>query len=456
MASPVDEKYLQTLSGEMHGPFSPAIWLDLLPLGSINAAGKDTVGGFAADKYNVNGQVAGQSITGTILFEPLADALVQAELHVPVALLSDPGKPQQGELKIMLNAQKADIPLVSLPGASENKAGASPTLAPASSSSSSSKPTIANTYAVQTILPAAGGNKGGGPGSAMLVLPGQVWTGSMFSGLQQWDPQTGKVVKTYPEVTSKIFYDMNFDGKNLWVLTNDKFLDTFPDTLYVISLPEGDIVKKFEIKSNKLLTQIGSSPGKMWVASTIYDTETLLANPVSKGLPDEAHYAFNGEQWMWITGTNCHMCGHDLWLYDANNLPDHKDSQNSGTIDDGVLGSRMVLADGKIWLIVRPNGEPTYILDAYDIHKSDQPVLQVDLTKEFKDTGSQSSDVFITTDNHVGWLSMVGKLYYFDLKTGQMLGSLPIGEHIMGMGFDGQSLWVLSNDDGLIQVSLPW
>jgi hypothetical protein len=329
------------------------------------------------------------------------------------------------------------------------------TLSP-SSATQPSVPTIANTYAVQTILPAAGGNKGGGPGSAMLVLPGQVWTGSMFGGLQQWDPQTGKVVKTFPEVASKIFFDMKFDGKNLWVLTNDKFLDTFPDTLYVISLPEGDIEKKFELKSNKLLTQIGSSPGKMWVASTIYDTGTLQADPVSKGLPDEAHFAFDGEQWMWITGTNCDMCGHDLWLYDANNLPDHKDKQNSGTPNDGVLGSPMVLADGKIWLVVRPNGDPIYILDAYDIHKSDQPVLQVDLTKEFKETDSQSSDVYITTDNHVGWLSIVGKLYYFDLKTGQMLGSLPIGEHVMGMGFDGQSLWVLSNEDGLIQISLPW
>jgi hypothetical protein len=100
---------------------------------------------------------------------------------------------------------------------------------------------------------------------------------------------------------------------------------------------------------------------------------------------------------------------------------------NSGIPYDGVLGSPMVLADGKMWLVVRPNGDPTYILDAYDIHKSDQPVLQVDLTKEFKDTDSQSSDVYLAMDNHVGWLSMVGKLYYFDLKTGQILGSLPIG-----------------------------
>jgi outer membrane protein assembly factor BamB len=116
----------------------------------------------------------------------------------------------------------------------------------------------------------------------------------------------------------------------------------------------------------------------------------------------------------------------------------------------------MVLAGGKMWLVVRPNGDPIYILDAYDIHKTDQPVLQIDLTKEFKNTGSQSSTVYITTDTHVVWLSIEGKLYYFDLNTGQMLGSLSIGKHVMGMGFDGKSLWVLSNEDGLIQVSIPW
>lgn len=117
MTTPIDENYIQSLARELHGPDGSAIWLDILPLGSINAAGKDTVGGFAADKYAVNGQVRGQSITGAIWFEPQVDALIQAELHVPAVLLSDPGKPQQGELKITLNAQKADVTPVTLPEA---------------------------------------------------------------------------------------------------------------------------------------------------------------------------------------------------------------------------------------------------------------------------------------------------------------------------------------------------
>lgn len=127
MDTPSQEDYAQILTQEMHGPDGPALWLNILPLGSIHLAGKDNVGGFAADKYTVNGQVGGQSISGTIWFEPQADALVQAELTVPAVLLSDPDNPQQGELKITLNAQKADVPSVALPSPPTSVAGGTAT-----------------------------------------------------------------------------------------------------------------------------------------------------------------------------------------------------------------------------------------------------------------------------------------------------------------------------------------
>ena len=400
----------------------------------------------------------------SVLSCQLSSQLTSPTESLPVPETNTPGNPVNSTPQNLIATQTEINPTVqaTLTGTPVEAptlapiAGLTPTLVPSITATIPSQPVIANTYLVQTILPPAGGNKGGGPFSAMLVLPGQVWTGTMFGGLQQWDPQTGKVIKVLSNVMSKGFYDMKFDGKNLWVLTIDKLVGANPDTLYVISLPGGDIVKKFDLEKTRYLTQIGYSPGKVWVGSTIYDTDTLQPDPVSSGLPFEAHYAYDGEQRMWITGVHCEGCGHDLWLYDANNLPNHKDKENSGTSNDGVLDSPMVLAGGKMWLVVRPNGDPIYILDAYDIHKTDQPVLQINLTKEFKNTGSQSSQVYITTDNHVVWLSIVGKLYYFDLNTGQMLGSLSIGKQVMGMGFDGKSLWVLSNVDGLIQVSIPW
>jgi len=112
-----DNNYPQTLAQELHGMDGPSLWLDILPDGSIQPAGQDTVGGFAVDKYVVNGKVEGQVISGTLWEEPQSDALIQVELHVPGALLSAPDQPQPGELMIMLKAQKADVPLVVLPPA---------------------------------------------------------------------------------------------------------------------------------------------------------------------------------------------------------------------------------------------------------------------------------------------------------------------------------------------------
>jgi hypothetical protein len=117
MSTPVDDAYPQTLAQELHGMDGPALWLNLLPDGSIQPAGQDTVGGFAVDKYTVYGKVENQVISGTLWEEPQSDALVQAELHVPGALMSPPDQPQPGELKILIKAQKADVPLVVLPPA---------------------------------------------------------------------------------------------------------------------------------------------------------------------------------------------------------------------------------------------------------------------------------------------------------------------------------------------------
>ncbi len=57
-----------------------------------------------------------------------------------------------------------------------------------------------------------------------------------------------------------------------------------------------------------------------------------------------------------------------------------------------------------------------------------------------------------------GWfgLSVEGTLYYFDSKIGQKIGELKVGEYVDSIGFDETSLWVLSSDAGLLQISLPW
>ena len=117
MSKPIDPDYLQTLSEALHGPDGVGEWLDILPDGSLTSVGQETVGGFATDKYTVNGSVDGQVITGSLWYEPQSDSLVQAELHVPAAIYDVTNKSPTGELKINLDTQKADVPLVTLPSA---------------------------------------------------------------------------------------------------------------------------------------------------------------------------------------------------------------------------------------------------------------------------------------------------------------------------------------------------
>jgi hypothetical protein len=158
---------------------------------------------------------------------------------------------------------------------------------------------ILNTYAVQTLYP---GNWGGGSGAAMLALPGQVWVGSMFGGLQQWDSRTGTVARTFPEVTAKFFYDIQFDGKNLWVLASQEVGADEPDSLYVIQPADGKIVTKIDAPEGQDSEQLGISPGKVWYGSTLFDTSTFEATEIEAGLPGEPHFAYDGQGWMWITG----------------------------------------------------------------------------------------------------------------------------------------------------------
>jgi len=108
MMEPVADDYKNKLSNLLHGPDGPGLWLDILPAGSLKPAGQETVGGFTADKYTVNGSVNNQTITGSLWYA--SHALVRVELHVPAALFE-----AQGELTITLEVQSTAVPPVLLP-----------------------------------------------------------------------------------------------------------------------------------------------------------------------------------------------------------------------------------------------------------------------------------------------------------------------------------------------------
>jgi hypothetical protein len=114
-SNPVDPDYIPVLKSQMHGLDGFTTWLDILPTGSLQAAGNETLGGFSIDKYTVLGKVEGQQVTGSLGYDSQTHSLVMAELHIPAVLNSDPANPESGEYLITLVAEKADIPPVTLP-----------------------------------------------------------------------------------------------------------------------------------------------------------------------------------------------------------------------------------------------------------------------------------------------------------------------------------------------------
>jgi hypothetical protein len=115
VTNPVDSDYAPVLKSQMHGLEGFTTWLDILPTGSLQAAGNETLGGFSTDKYTVIGMVDGQQITGMLWYDPQTHSLVKADLHIPAILNSDPANPESGEFLITLVAEKAEIQPVTLP-----------------------------------------------------------------------------------------------------------------------------------------------------------------------------------------------------------------------------------------------------------------------------------------------------------------------------------------------------
>jgi hypothetical protein len=105
------------LRGFLYDATGPGLWLALLPDGSLQAAGSETTGGFAATKYTVNGSVEEGTIAGTIWLEQGTETLVGADLAVSESLFYPPNTGRTGTVAIRLTVEKADVPAVVVPTA---------------------------------------------------------------------------------------------------------------------------------------------------------------------------------------------------------------------------------------------------------------------------------------------------------------------------------------------------
>ena len=448
MIKPVNEDFKQSLLLWLHGSDGPALWLEILPPGSIQKAGNETVGGFKAVKYLVKGMVENQNISGTLWEEPETDALVQAELHVPGALLSTPDHPQSGELKITLTAQKADIAPITLPAAPSGAGGATP------AASNSNAPAISNIYPLTHLAFFS---------SRIAITPGKVWVGSLLGTVDAYDAQTGATLQSislFPGsggMTPFPVQDLLYDGQNLWALAISK-MGVQADRLFVISPADGKILQQFDTSQwqNHDDARLGFSPGLVWTESHVIDTKTFEAKHVAH--PDSPIYRYDGSGWMWIMGTFCEGCGYDIWLFNTANLPEEKYGPKAVELTTAMttVGDRMWVATEKT------NGNIT------------TPILQVYAADGEKTSGDtqplqtlppvDDHPLSLLYDRHALWLLAGGKnqgaLFQLDPQSGATVNRLDIPASVKGdvpadIAFDGHNLWVLTVKQ-LVRISLPW
>ncbi|HMD89314.1 MAG TPA: hypothetical protein VKF38_09145 [Anaerolineaceae bacterium] len=476
VSNPVDNNSLQTLSMELHGMDSPALWLNMLPDGSIQPAGTETVGGFAADKYTVNGKVDNQTISGSLWEEPQSDALLQAELHIPGALLSDPSQPQTGELKIELKAQKANVQPLTLPAAPAGTAqpqSATQTGPAAALPTRPSQPAVVAHYCIRQDCSGyqypgdmLSGMMGGLNG-VLLVLPGQLWTAATPGGIQEWDAHDGHLLNSIAaDYEQGNFTDIQYDGKLIWA--SIKYSTSATESyrvFYIVDPSQARLIKKISFKygeSDEAAESIGISPGKVWLEHQWIDTDSFQINDAKHYFACDGHYAYDGQGSMWVTGQadpsfDCNA----MYVWNAADPAGQPLPSDPGA-DYG--DSPLLLAGSKMWMIghsavkTKSGWTHPWVLTAYNITNPVKPVLQVDISQHMPET---IGNLHMAADNKVIWVAAesgdkLGNIDYYDQADGHYMGSLQVGQLIGGLGFDGSSLWVMDNVHGLEQIALPW
>lgn len=446
MTTPVAEDYIVVLSNLLHGPNGPGLWLDILPAGSLQSAGRETVGGFAADKYTVNGTVHGQKITGSLWYE--SHALVQVELHIPAALL-DPTKPAaQGERKITLEAQKASVPPVILPtppaGTGGPTAGPQPT--PGAANSPPTTLSVSDRYPLPHISFF---------GNGLITTPGKVWVGTVNGMVDVLDAQSGQVLQSIAlfdgsgGLTQQRVFDLKFDGQHVWALA--AFKEEYkPDTLIVIDEASGTVLRQFDASEweGELDQKLGFSPGRIWASHQWLDTRTFEVQ--YDVVPWGDSYAYDGKGWMWITGNSyVSDCNPVLSVVNADDPSQHYAAWSRDLNGDACTMPITLIGD-RIWVAMSvPAGNRTYsrALWAYPADGSKmtkethQPLIMV--------PSPDDDPIALIGDQDGLWmLAGNGYLYQFDPQTGALLNSLDLvgadqNTFAANIALDDHDLWVL-------------
>lgn len=449
MTTPVSEDYIVVLSNLLHGQNGPGFWLDILPDGSLQSAGHETVGGFEADKYIVNGTVHGQKITGSLWYE--SHTLVRVELHIPAALL-DPNKPAvQGERKITLEAQKASVPPVVLPTPKPGIGGATDEPQPTPNAAVNSKTTlsVSDRYPLPHIAIW---------GSGLITTPGKVWVGSANGMVDVFEAKSGQVLQSialFPGsggMTQQRIFDLKFDGQHVWALASSKKEDK-PDTLFVIDEASGTVIKQFDASQWKgeLDQKLGFSPGKIWASTQSIDTQTFEVK--NDAVPWGDGYAYDGKGWMWIAG-NWYVsdCNPVLSVVNANDPSQHYAAWSTELKGD-ACGMPITLIGDRMWIAMSvPAGTSTYTTALWAYPADGSKMNKETHTPLVMVPSPDDQPIALIGDQDGLWMLAGGEkwgyLYLFAPQTGALLNSLDLvgadkNTLTANITLDDHDLWVL-------------
>jgi hypothetical protein len=331
-------------------------------------------------------------------------------------------------------------------------------------------------------------------GSSLAASPGKVWIGSGYGTIEEVDSQSGGFVQSIPiastipgstktvagiEMTVFPTLKMAFEGDYLWAWAESIVNGRAHPYLFAIDPDNWSIAHLWDLDSSEwtqnqerlfLPEDFGTSPGKIWIDNHVINTRTFEVT-ADIYMPGMTQFAFNGMDWMWLTGDTGH--GDGLIFINTDNPTQgryqtrwpflvHRADGSSGV----GPGNPLVLAGDRIWIGKGISGaNPTYSLIAYSANM-DQLMNETGPLASVPLQDSYQKIKMLYAGNYL-WVVYThgvkpGILCQLDPQTGETLNTLDlIGDEGRSMGdvpqdlaTEGDNLWVLTVRQ-LLRIKLP-
>jgi hypothetical protein len=331
-------------------------------------------------------------------------------------------------------------------------------------------------------------------GSSLAASPGKVWIGSGYGTIEELDSQSGEFVRSIPialaipgstrtvagiEMTIFPTLKMAFVGSYLWGWGDQVMNGRAHPYLYAIDPDSGAIAQLWDMDSIEWTNGVermfppedfGTSPGKIWIDDHVVDAQTFNVTP-DIYMPGMTQFAFNGMDWMWMTGDTGH--GDGLIFVNTNDPTQGRYQtrwpflvhQANGASGVGP-GNPLALAGDRIWIGRGISGvNPTYSLEAYtadidQLMNETGPLARVPLMDSYQKIKMLYAGKYLWLIYTLG--DKPGILCQLDPQTGVTLTTLDligdegrsIGDVPVDLATEGGNLWILTVRQ-LLRIKLP-